>query len=88
MTGGQGGINEPTLAAEGPGPPTLRGLETNKDRPGQTSRSNTPMGRWPGELVLLRIMIIKVIIIIIIIIVIRMMINIISVMIMITLVLR
>ena len=49
----QGDNFAPTLAAVGPGPPTLRGLETNKHRPGVYTRSNTPMGRWPGELLLL-----------------------------------
>ena len=35
------------------GRPTLRGLETKQHERGRYRRSNTPMGRWPGELLLL-----------------------------------
>ena len=55
MRGGGRDNSEPTSAAEGPGAPTLRGLGTNKHTPSRGGGSNTPMGRWPGELLLLRL---------------------------------
>ena len=49
--GGKGDRVAPSLATDGPGAPTLRGLGTFQTHP--CERSNTPMGPWPGELVII-----------------------------------
>jgi hypothetical protein len=49
IVGGRGDNVGPSLAAESPGAPTLRGLGTTTHSRELHTRSNMPMGRWSGD---------------------------------------